>query len=138
MTAEEFAAELAPNLKNRGYKKRRLTWVKKYPDITILFWLQKSQFSKDVWYYNYCVGFNEFYSHEITSYNYCDIIQRFDQMYDNRLLTCSDIIAILDVWESKYSDLQNIRMLARADSLPVFTTLRAKSFLLNGKQEGFS
>lgn len=130
MTAEEFSRDLTPEFKSRGYKKRRLTWYKRYPSTTILFWLQKSQFSKDVWYYNFCVGFNAFRAQEITSYDHCDIVQRFDQIFDGRVLTAEFLIAYLDKWEERYSALQNIRALAREDRLPRDTTLRAKAYLL--------
>lgn len=130
MTAEEFSRELIPEFKRRGYKKRRLTWYKRCSDTTILFWLQKSQFSKDVWYYNFCVGFNSFWEREITSYEHCDISNRFDQVYDDRVLTAEFLIAYLDKWEERYSDLRTIRELARSDKLPFFTTIRAESYLL--------
>lgn len=60
LTADQIASALAPSLKQRGFRKRRLTWCKDLGDLTVLFHIQRSQWSRDVWYYVFGIAVNAF------------------------------------------------------------------------------
>ena len=129
MTAEKKGVLLAPKFKEIGFRKKALTWYRKDEIITILFQIQKSQFSSDVWYYNLGVGINCFYQHDISSISRCDITFRFDQQLNNSVLSDSNIFRIVELWISKYGTIEKLRRSALVGNLPVQTTKRAISFL---------
>ena len=58
MVAEDYALDLIEKLKERGFKKSKLTWIKSNEELTVIFNIQKSQYSNDNWYYNLGIGIN--------------------------------------------------------------------------------
>ena len=130
MNADEIGQKLVPILKEQGFKKRKLTWYRHFDKITVVFNIQKSQYSSDTWFYNYGIGINYLFDKEINSIQQCDIIFRFDQVLDGKRLQAEDLNKILLYWIEKYGAVNKLKTLAREGKLPRMTTIRAKEYLL--------
>lgn len=150
--AETFGAELIHSMKERRFKKRNLTWYRKEEDITIVLYIQKSQWGKDVWYYDYGVGINCLHESEIKTREKCEIGERFDQVLklnnvspclkeiitnrfgdesDNMLLKPEDIIVILDIWIKMFGSLESIKEVYTKEQLPYWSKKASLSKLFN-------
>ena len=129
MTAEDFSTGLIQNLKGRGYKKKRLTWYKEEADITIVFQIQKSQYSSQVWYYIFGVGINSFFETPITSISQCDIVEKLEQSMNGKIITTEHVLKAIGIWEEKYGTLSFLRKVAIEGHLPAQSTLKAIRFL---------
>lgn len=121
---------MIPILKEMGYRKRRLTWFRQLNETTIVFNIQKSQYSCDTWYYQFGIGINSLAGEKINSISQCDIICRFDQSVSGKLLQADDLKWILLRWSEKYGSIDQLRSTAREGTLPQITTIRAKKYLL--------
>ena len=136
MNADEFGAALGPKLKQAGFRKKDLNWYRNLGEVTVVLNIQKSQFSPDIWYYNYGFGINCFYSEPITGIRECDITYRFDQSLNQQTLTPDDVARILQMWIDNYGSVEKLRSLAYRGKLPPATTERVKHFLLSGYTAG--
>lgn len=129
-TLAEIADALSAPLKQRGYKKRALTWYRRFEHTTVVFAIRKSQFSSDVWYYNFGVGINSFFDSDITSISRCDILYRLDQTLNGVRVSPEHLIRVLELWETDYGkDLQTLRRKAAEDKLPRTATQKAVRYL---------
>lgn len=81
---EELASALAPQLKEMGYKKSKLTWYKELAHLTLVFSIQKSQYGGDVWYYYFGIGLHALTPSPIRSIGKCQITYRIDQIERNK------------------------------------------------------
>ena len=126
-TVEITINQLVQPLKDRGYKKRRTTWSKENGDITIVFNLQKSQYSADVWYYNYGIGFKVFYHEPITTIEKCDIVYRLDK--DGNEIPAATAVSVVDTWEKYFGSLDKLRIQAVEDKIPPMISARARTYL---------
>lgn len=45
MTVEEMGVLIATQMRQQGFRKKKLTWYKNQEDVTIVFNIQKSQYS---------------------------------------------------------------------------------------------
>ena len=124
---EIITNQLITPLKNRGYKKNHTTWFKENGEITIVFNLQKSQYSTDIWYYNYGIGFNQFFDKPITSISKCDIIYRLDK--DGNETPVSTVVSVVDSWEKYFGSIDKLRIQAMEDKIPPMISARARTFL---------
>ena len=120
-TAYDFAEALIPLLKQRGYRKRNLTWVKTKEEITLIFYIQKSQFSKDVWFYLFAVGLNILSEKPICSFEKSHMFFRLDQTFYGHLLTAEDIVEMVDWNEISFDTEEKIRKCAEEGMLPGIT-----------------
>lgn len=107
-TADYFAEQLAPALKSQGFRKRRLTWCKVSNDTTVLFHIQRSQWSKDVWYYVFGTAINAFTKCPVTSCNQNHIQTRCDATIDGKLLTVEQILRLIDTWDASYGSIPQV------------------------------
>ena len=114
-------------LKKRGFKKYRTTWVKENGEITIVVNVQKSQYSSDIWYYNFGIGFKRFYDKPITSISKCDIIYRLNK--NGNEISATTVAAVLDTWEKYFGSLEKLRIQAIEDKIPPLISSRARKFL---------
>ena len=149
-TAELFGMQLIGPLKEKGFKKRKLTWYRNDNEVTIVLYIQKSQWGKEVWYYDFGIGINCLHEKQITSREKCEIGERFDQTlrhgilspclreliaskfgekYDKKILTPKDVLDILDLWIKKYGSIESIKMAFEGDQLPYQTNRIALSKL---------
>lgn len=119
--------QLVTPLKDRGYKKNHTTWFKENGEITIVFNLQKSQYSTDIWYYNYGIGFKHFFDNPINSISKCDIIYRLDR--DGNEIPISTVVSVVDSWEKFFGSIDKLRIQAMEDKIPPLISARARSFL---------
>ena len=149
ITAELFGDELKAELKNRGFKKNRLYWHKEEKDLTIIFFIQKSQWGKDVWYYQYGVEINALHDKPGYTFNYIDIGTRFDQLFrwdivdpclrsglkeifgdnDRFRLTPEDLFRILDFWTDEFGSMEKIKNKKTKAEFPWETWLRTFAYL---------
>ncbi len=79
MTADEFGNKMAKGLKDRGFKKKKLNWYKHEKQLTILFYIQKSYWGNDTWYYCFGIAINALHNSIGYTIAYYDIGTRFDQ-----------------------------------------------------------
>jgi len=108
------------DLKTRNFKKNRLTWYKQCnDDITIVFSIQKSQYGLDVWYYNFGIGLRKMNA-SIKSISNCQILYRVDSKINNCTLKPEQVIQIVELWESKYGNLRDLRIQALEGKLKSF------------------
>ena len=125
---------LSAALKARGYRKQKLTWYRRFEDTTVVFAVQKSQFSADVWYYHYGVGINAFYDTEIRSLSRCDVVYRLNQTLNGVRVTPEHLLRVLALWETDYGkDLHPLRRKAIEGKLPKMTTQRVLRYLTSGR-----
>ncbi len=130
MNPNEYATNsLIQPLKQRGYKKNRTTWYKDNNEITIIFNLQKSQYSGELWYYNFGIGFNIFFNKPIKTISMCDIIYRLSK--DGNEVPISKVVDILDTWEKYFGSIEKLREQAIKDKIPPFISGRAKAYLIS-------
>ncbi len=118
LSAEMYAKDIIDPLKDRGFKKAKLTWYRSDNDITILLNIQKSQYSKEIWYYNLGFGINQLHEKAIHSIYACDIIYRLDQRVNGKWVSGERLIAIFDKWIEKYGSLEELRTHAIEGTLP--------------------
>ena len=124
---------MAPILKEMGYRKNRLTWFRKLEELTIVFNIQKSQYADDTWYYLYGIGIHDLAGDRISSISKCDILCRFDQAINGKMLKAEDLKWILERWTEKYGSVERIQTAAEEGTLPQITTVRAKEYLFSHK-----
>lgn len=129
MSVEMFAESCANEFKRLGYHRRKLTWFKLSDEVTIVFSIQKSQYSPEIWFYNYGIGINQLHESSIKSISRCDLVYRFDQYFNGVLLSAHDVLSILEMWSKKYGSIEKLKTLAKSGRLPQATTLKAIEFL---------
>ena len=131
MTAEEMGVLTATQMRQQGFHKKKLTWYKNLGDVTIVFNIQKSQYSNDIWHYYYGIGINDFYSKQIADIRKCDICYRFEQALNNRVLTADDLVQTLQICIDQYGSIEKLISQAHKGKLPAMTTKKCKEYLLN-------
>lgn len=129
MNAEQFAHELVPKLKECGYKKNRLTWVKTKESVHVVFSIQKSAYGSDVWYYCFGICIDPLCDTKTISMSKCQIQERRDHNHKGHLWTADDIISLLCKWENLYGDIQKLRRKAIEGKMPSQVTKEALTFL---------
>lgn len=124
MNKEELFSELAIRLKQLQYRKQNLTWRKKSDEITIVFNIQNSSFSKDDFYISLGVYLHELGDTKNPKIYDCQVQQRIDSIYD-----VDKLINILLLWEEWYGTLERLKSKARANKMPAMTTVKAITYL---------
>ena len=128
MDIKELENELIVPLKKMGFRKKRLTWIKQEEQISIVFNIQRSQYSPDIWYYNYGVAVNKLHN-GVRGITQCDVLQRFDQYFRGKKLSSHDVITILEMWINKYGTIYKLHCSAIEGRLPEFVTSAARRYL---------
>lgn len=129
LICEDLINDLKKTLKEKGYKKNRYNWYKSIGDLTIVFSIQRSQYGKDLWYYNFGIGINALENKPITSVSKCQIAERLDAEINGKMLSADDLIQIITHWEEKYGDMKKLRIRAVENKLPPMTTKQAFTYL---------
>lgn len=121
MTLDEFVAELAPLLKAKGYTKSRLCWVKKCDEVSLIFYIQKSQFGKDVWYYNFGVSINALLNEKCPkSFSDCHLWDRIDRSTGTHIWNPGEIAVLSEKWEVRYGSMEKLHSNAIEGKYPEF------------------
>lgn len=115
---ENIISMLSPMLKNAQYKKNRLTWYKDNEHISVVFSIQKSQYSVDSWYYIFGICLHEITSTNKHSINSCQITYRIDNTANNCHLSSESIFNLIVRWEELYGNLQLLKQKAITGKLP--------------------
>ena len=154
MTADLFGNELAKALKERGFKKKRLNWYKQDDKITLLFYIQKSYWGKDVWYYWFGVSINELHDKIGYTIDYFDIGTRFDQQLkmeaihpclkdrvrnlfggkDSFELSANDVISLLDMWMSDFGKMEELTKKKSEAEFPYESSLNAINYIIEYRE----
>lgn len=123
MDVETFIKEIAPQLKQLGFKKANTTWRKNQGESIAVFNVQKSQWGGGVYYLNLGVYFGAFGSEESPTENKCHVRTRIP------IAEPSVVIEAAIVWLQARASLQAAKQLAEADSKQglVFKGLRDAS-----------
>ena len=130
ITLDDILAELPQLLKKEGYKKQRLNWFRREQDVTLLFTIQRSQWSKETWYYCFGTAINDLHPEGVRSAHYGDVMARLDCVIAGKMPVAEDIARILKMWEFKFGTVEKLRELAIRGSLPFWTTVDAKNYLI--------
>lgn len=133
MLLEEIIEKLTLFLKENGYRKNKLNWYRQKDELTIVFSIQRSQYSKEQWYYNFGIGIDDLVSGKISVISKCHIIERLENRLAGRMLSLDDLSRAIMHWESKYGDISELRYKAIENKLPKMTTKQAISYLTTVK-----
>lgn len=120
---------LRVEIKKKGYKKNRLSWYKIKDGLTLVFSIQKSQYSMDTWFYSFGICVHEIATGSKTSIDGCQIKYRMDNVINGESVPIESIILLLDRWESMYGDLGQLHVSAVQGKLPMQSTLKAIRYL---------
>ena len=129
---EEITNVVSVGLKEKGYKKDRLTWKKKKDNITVVFSIQRSQFGDTVWYY--CFGiFIQALSNKNPAYSNCQIREQMDHIYQSinikHVWSGSEVVDLVERWENRYGSIDKVRKAAIEGTLPRHTSYEAIRYL---------
>ena len=131
MSLEEMVNAIAPELKTRGYKKNKLTWYKSKPQLSIVFGIQKSQYSIDVWYYSFGICLEKLCP-QSRSISACQIQYGTENIIRNVPLSADSIVRLIDKWETMYGEMDRLKLCAIENTLPKQTSLAAIRYLTSG------
>lgn len=126
---DDIVKRISPKLKEKGYKKNRLTWHKVKNNLTVVFSIQKSQFSSEVWFYSFGVSLHEIADHNSQSINGCQIKYRVNHMVDGVHLLPENLIHLIGRWDALYGDMEQLKMCAVQGKLPGQCTISAVRYL---------
>ncbi len=132
---DDIVNEIKAATKNMGYKKRRLVWHKVQDRLTIMFSIQKSLYSPDVWYYRFGICLHDIASGSIFSMDSCQIMFRLDHTYENRVIEAQKVINLIDRWETMYGNRKLLRRCAIEGRLSGQCTAAALKYLTSNLWE---
>ena len=133
ITLDEILETLPQLLKKEGYRKQRLNWFRREQNLTFLFTIQRSCYSKEQWYYCFGVAINALHPEAVRSAHYGDLMERFDCVIAGKMPDAEDILRILKLWEQRFGTMERLKNAAIHGNLPWNTTVAAKSFLMSQK-----
>ena len=104
-----------------GFKKRHLNWFKRVDELTVVFNIQKSQWSTQAWYYNYGVAINDLHEGQVVSIIDCDISMRFVPTSSKEDIAnhVGELIAHLGKWIGSYGTMHSLLIEAQNQRLPL-------------------
>ena len=126
---ETLVMALSPSLKAMGYRKNKLTWYKKKEKLSVVFAVQKSQYSPDVWYYCFGIRLHDISNTTTDSISACQIQYRVEQTVYGVRLTEEHLSNLLEKWEEKYGNLRQLRICAIENKMPGMPTRDAIRYL---------
>ena len=128
---EEIAGLISQPLKAMGYKKNKYTWTKICGSITIVFSIQKSVYSQDMWYYCFGICLNSLLGKSARSISNCQIQDRLDRIYQNKhVWTAEEIVHLMKRWEDLYGTFSKVQAKAIGGNLPKMSTTEAIRYLM--------
>ena len=122
---EMMISDLSAELKMQGYKKTRLNWHKKRDGLTVVFSIQKSQYSRDTWYYYFGICIHDIATGNLNSLRNCHLTF----CVDNTALSSLQISTLLSRWESMYGTLSDLRLRAVQGKIDGQCTRQAMQYL---------
>lgn len=120
---------LGAEIKKRGYRKNRLSWYKIKDGLTVVFAIQKSQYSMDTWFYSFGICIHEIATGSKITIDGCQIKYRIDNVINEKSVPIESIVLLLGRWESMYGDLHHLQVCAVQGNLPKQSTLKAIRYL---------
>lgn len=129
MSFEEMVEKLTLLFKENGFKKNKYNWYKQKANITVVFSIQRSQYGREQWYYNFGIGINDLVNGNISTVSKCQVVERLENHIKGVILTPDDLRKAIIHWESEYGDISKLRIKAVENKLPKMTTRQAISYL---------
>lgn len=133
MLFEEIVENLTLFLKEKGYKKNKYNWHKQNANLTVVFSIQRSQYGKELWYYNLGIGINDLVNGNISTISKCQVVERLENKIKGVTLTAVELSKMIIYWESEYGDISKLRIKALENRLPKITTRQVISYLTTVK-----
>lgn len=126
MTKDELVLGAKQYMKEKGYKKRNTTWVKKDEDISVVVNIQSSQFDLGNFYINLGVYICSLGNKDFPSISDCHMLERI-----NIAVTSVDsFIKIVDKWEQWYGTKSKIYENLLAGKKPMITVKQVYTYFL--------
>lgn len=126
---EILVTNLAPRLKAMGYRKSKLTWYQKKEKLSLVFAVQKSLYSPDVWYYCFGIRLHDISNVATDSISSCQIQYRVEQTVNGVWVTEEHLSNLLEKWNDRYGSLRQLRICAIENKLPGIPTRDAVRYL---------
>ena len=106
--------------------------VYKKRDVTVVFSIQKSQFSSEVWYYYFGICINALASNDAKSISACHVTYQIHHMIDGVMLDSSMLCRLIERWETMYGTLYLLRKSAIKGRLSGIIDGAALTYLTSG------
>lgn len=113
-------------LKDNGYKKRNLTWVKYNDDIGIVVNIQGSQYDVDSYYVNLGVYIKPLGNKEFPSISDCQLQERVNVQIKDTIF----LMNIIDKWTAWYGTSDKIRKKINEGKMPMLTDKKIYAYYL--------
>ena len=125
----ELICELAPLLKQQGFKKQGLVWYKENSELTVIFSVQRSQYGNDLWYYNFGIGINALEDKPIRSISKTHIRSRLDMKMKDIYFTADVLSQAVQRWTDDYGEISKLRICAIENRLPAMSASQEITYL---------
>ncbi len=127
---EEIVGFISPPLKAMGYNKNKYTCTKICDSITIVFTIQKSAYTQEMWYYCFGICLNPLLGKSAGSISNCQIQDRLDRIYKGEhVWTAEEIVHLIERWEDLYGTFSKVQKKAIAGNLPPDSSANAIRYL---------
>lgn len=127
---EEIVGLISQPLKAMGYKKNKYTWTKICDSITIVFAIQKSAYTQEIWYYCFGICLNSLLGKSAHSISNCQIRDRLDCVYKSEhIWTPEEIVHLIERWEYLYGTFSKVQNKAIDGNLPQMSSKDAIRYL---------
>lgn len=123
---KDLICEAKKLLKDKGFKKRNLTWIKYNDDIGIVVNIQGSQYDTDGFYVNLGVYIKSLGIKEFPSISDCQLQERVNVQIKNTAF----FISVIDKWEEWYGTADNIRIKISEGKMPMLTDKKVFAYFL--------
>lgn len=132
ISLDQLVTDISPKLKKLGYKKNRFTWHKPLGEITVVFSIQRSMYTPDVWWYIFGVCLNEIAEYRTQTISACQITYRTDSVVNSQMISPDDLVQLIQRWEERYGDIRSLKICAVKGRLPGQYTMKAMRYLTSG------
>ncbi len=130
MDVKDVVEIITPHLKSLGYRKRNLAWKKNSKEINLYFWIEKSLYSKQDWYYWWGIHIPSI--EPATNLKTSPFVCQIRFRADNKGLSAESLVDLTEKWEEMYGSRDKLREAAVYGKLPPLTNPNTISHLLLG------
>lgn len=117
-SASDVEKNVSVFLRQRGYRKNKLTWIKSKEDLSVVFNIQRSQWANDTWYYNFGIVLHKFCAGKITSISQSHIQTRVQSGSECKSMTLKKIENMIECWEREYGTIEELCKKAKQHLIP--------------------
>lgn len=123
---KDLICEAKKLLKDKGFKKKNLTWIKYNDDVGIIVNIQGSQYDIDSFYVNLGVYIKSLGSKEFPNISDCHLQERVNVQIKN----IAFFMSVIDKWEEWYGTADNIRVKINEGKMPMLTDKKIFAYFL--------